>query len=146
MKIEAIPFNALLGIQRGAAPFILELPGSPQLTNHLATVHASAQLALAEATSGQIFISHCGDRADQTFAVVRRLEAKFKSPLRGRILSWSSVADEVLDVFAETLTSKGRASVSIPIEVLDESQSIGLVATVEWFAQYQTVKSSTYEV
>ena len=122
-------------IKATTAPFLLEMADSLQLTNHLGTVHASAQLALAEATSGHVLISWFGDSASQMFAVVRRLDAKFKSPLHGRILSRSPNVDEDLDAFAITLTSKGRASVSIPVEILDQNGSIGLVATVEWFVQ-----------
>ncbi len=113
----------------------MELAESTRLTNHLGTVHASAQLALAEATSGQILISYFVESAEETLAIVRRVEAKFKSPLHGRILSRSSVTDETLAAFAETLATKSRAFVSIQVEVLDESESLGLVATVEWFAQ-----------
>ena len=141
VRIESIPFNELLGIRHAAPPFLLELAKSSQLTNHLGTVHASVQLALAEATSGQILISYFGETVDQVFAVVRRLEAKFKSPLHGRILSRSSVAHEALAAFAESLALKGRSSVSIPVEILDESESLGLVATVEWFAQQPKANS-----
>ena len=137
MRIETIPFNELLGIKPAAAPLILELADSPRLTNHLGTVHASAQLALAEATSGQILLSYFGETADQKLATVRRVEAKFKAPLHGRILSRSSVTDETLAAFAETLATKSRAFVSIQVEVVDESESLGLVATVEWFVQQQ---------
>lgn len=135
MRIESIPFNAMLGITLAEAPFILQLPDASQLTNHLGTVHASAQLALAEATSGQILMSYFGDAADNTLAVVRRMEAKFKSPMHGRIVSRSLVSEESLAMFAQTLASRGRASVSIDVEVLDDGGSIGLAATVEWFAQ-----------
>ena len=145
MKIESIPFNELLGIKRAQAPFILLLEESERLKNHLGTVHASAQLALAEATSGQILISHFGDATDDTLPVVRRVDAKFKAPMRGRIVSRSTVTDQTLHSFSETLSEKGRALVSIPVEVLDDSEAIGLLATIEWFAQRHATKANPRE-
>lgn len=135
MNIEQIPFNELLGIKTTKEPFVLELEASVRMTNHLGMVHASAQLALAEATSGQILISHFGKSSIDTLAVVRRVEAKFKSPLSGRIMSRSHVSNNDLQEFSETLSAKHRAMISIPVDVLDESEAIGLAATIQWFAQ-----------
>ena len=52
----------------------LELPSGNQYLNHLGTVHAGAQLALAEASSGEFLLKHFAS-SDDLFPVVRRLEA-----------------------------------------------------------------------
>ena len=135
MKIKSIPFNQLIGLTPAEPPRILTLDQSDRLTNHLGTVHASAQLALAEATSGQVLINRFGESTDETLVVVRRVEAKFRAPLLGRVVSRTSISDDALRVFSEKLNSRGRASVSIPVEVLDEHENVGLVATIEWFSQ-----------
>ena len=54
MDITLIPFNALVGIEYADAEgALLQLPSDPRYLNHIGTVHASAMLALAEASSGE---------------------------------------------------------------------------------------------
>ena len=44
MDVTALPFNRFLGLEKGASEsgLLVSLPPSPQYTNHLGTVHASA--------------------------------------------------------------------------------------------------------
>jgi len=52
MNVAQIPFNAFIGIERAqGSERLLALPEHPRYLNHLGTVHASALLALAEASS-----------------------------------------------------------------------------------------------
>jgi len=55
MKTIEIPFNKFVGISRSESQEngLLELKDDENLKNHLGTVHASAQFALAEACSGE---------------------------------------------------------------------------------------------
>jgi acyl-coenzyme A thioesterase PaaI-like protein len=51
--VTDLPFNRLLGLQPADdATKLLQLPAGGQHLNHLGTVHASALLALAEASNG----------------------------------------------------------------------------------------------
>src|SRR5260370_42466796 len=53
VSVTELPFNSFLGIQISTEPSqLLRLPSGERYLNHLCTVHASAQLALAEASSG----------------------------------------------------------------------------------------------
>ena len=55
MKITDLPFNQLIGITAAEKDDgMLCLPNDVRYTNHLGTVHASALLALAEATSSTV--------------------------------------------------------------------------------------------
>src|ERR1700681_4005124 len=104
LDITSVPFNKFLGIERASAPgFLLQLGDSTNLHNHLQTVHASAQLALAEATSGECLLQHFPDLGSGVLAVVRRLEAKFRNPLRGRILSRATIQQDIAEKLLETL-------------------------------------------
>jgi len=49
--------------------YILEMPESPLLLNHVGTVHASVQFALAEASSGEFLLRHLGEAQSRVFAV-----------------------------------------------------------------------------
>src|SRR5258705_6318790 len=96
-SVIELPFNRFLGLQPVADPAqILRLPEGSQYLNHLGGVHASAQLAFAEATSGEFLIRHLGS-TDGLVPVVRRLEAKFRKPANGAITSTVTTPRESLD-------------------------------------------------
>ena len=83
VSVTELPFNSLLGIQIATdSAHLLELPAGGQYLNHLGTVHASAQLALAEASSGEFLLRHFRS-TEGILPVVRRLEAKFRKPANG---------------------------------------------------------------
>ena len=133
INVTELPFNSFLGIQAATKPpELLRLPAGGQYLNHLGTVHASAQLALAEASSGEFLLRHLGDMTGFV-PVVRRLEAKFRKPAHGAIASTVSTPPEALEQLRADLTAKGRALVSIAVELHDESGAHTLSASVEWF-------------
>ena len=55
MKATDLALNQLLGMREApaGAAHLLELPFTPALHNHLGTMHAAAQFALAEAASAE---------------------------------------------------------------------------------------------
>jgi hypothetical protein len=67
--------------------------------------------------------------------VVRRLHAKFRQPATGSVASTASVAPEVLDQLTANITCKGRALVTVAVELHDQSGAHTLSAEVEWFIQ-----------
>src|SRR5262245_707915 len=86
MDVTQLPFNRHIGLEScpDDGEVLVSLPDGPQYANHLGTVHASALLAVAEAASGAFLVRHFGSGAG-VVPVVRRLEAKFKKPARGRV-------------------------------------------------------------
>ena len=135
MDVTRIPFNALIGIERAETDgALLQLPSDPRYLNHLGTVHASALLALAEASSGEFLLRHLNS-LDGIAPVVRRLEAKFRKPAKGLIVSRANVAADALTQLKAELAVKGRARVSILVELHDQAGVRVLSATVEWFIQ-----------
>ena len=138
MDVTELPFNRLIGIAAsGQDGRVLTLPADVRYTNHLGTVHASALLALAEATSGDYLIKEFGQIGLAVVPVVRRLEAKFRKPATGAVSSTVKVAPEKRDAFLAALTSKGRALLAIEVAVYDEKNTHALTATVEWFVARQ---------
>jgi acyl-coenzyme A thioesterase PaaI-like protein len=134
-SVTELPFNSFLGIQVATEPSkLLRLPSGDQYLNHLGTVHASAQLALAEASSGEFLLRHFGS-TEGIVPVVRRLEAKFHKPANGAVTSTATAAPTALEQLDAELASKGRAPISIMVELHDESGTHTLSATVEWFIQ-----------
>ena len=134
-SVTELPFNSFLGIQISTEPSqLLRLPSGEQYLNHLGTVHASAQLALAEASSGEFLLRHFGS-TDGLVPVVRRLEAKFRKPANGAVTSIASATPESLARLDAELASKGRSLIPVTVELHDESGAHTLSATVEWFIQ-----------
>lgn len=135
MDITHIPFNTLVGIEHAEVDgALLQLPSDPRYLNHLGTVHASALLALAEASSGEFLLRHFGS-LDGLAPVVRRIDAKFRKPARDLIVSSASVSPDALTEFDAELAKKGRALVSISVELHDQVGVHVLSATIAWFIQ-----------
>jgi hypothetical protein len=134
MNITELPFNRFMGITVSEKDgMALALPGELRYTNHLGTVHASALLALAEASSGDYLLKEFAHLGFEVVPVVRRLEAKFRKPALGAIFSKVNVAPAQREAFLSTLAQKGRALLEITVDVFDEKDTYVLAVTVEWF-------------
>jgi acyl-coenzyme A thioesterase PaaI-like protein len=135
MKVTDIPFNAFLKIEEAPADSarLLQLKESPFHLNHLGTVHASVQLALAEASTGQWLMQAVPELAAKVIGVVRRVEAKFKKPMHGAVYSRATTSIDEIQRLAEPLATKGRSLIPVTVEIVDGSGNVGLVATFEWF-------------
>ena len=134
MDVTELPFNRLIGLENAdpEGPFLVTLPGLPQYTNHLGTVHASALLAVAEAGSGAFLVRHLGDVTGY-LPVVRRLESKFRKPAHGRVSARVSAPPDELARLTTELASRGRVLIKVSVEVVDEHDVVALLAEVEWF-------------
>ena len=134
-SVIELPFNSLVGIEIASEPSqLLRLPSGERYLNHLGSVHASAQLALAEASSGEFLLRHFAS-ADGLVPVVRRVEAKFRKPANGSITSSASATPEALAQLDAELSSKGRSLIAIAVELHDASGTHTLSARFEWFIQ-----------
>jgi acyl-coenzyme A thioesterase PaaI-like protein len=138
MDATSIPFNRFVGLEKAPtdSEFLLSLPASANYLNHLGTVHASAQLTLAEASSGEFLLWRFGAIPGIT-PVVRRLEARFRKPARGRLFAKATVAESEIDQFTADLDAKGRGLVNVSVEIVDEDQVVTMTAVVEWFIAKQ---------
>ena len=143
-SVIELPFNQHVGLQIAGDPAkVLQLPAGGQYLNHLGTVHASAQLALAEASSGEFLLRAIGDLTG-IVPVVRRLESKFRKPAHGSLTSTATMSEGVEGLRRE-LEAKGRVLVTIQVELHDEAGAHTLSATVEWFITRVAVRSITPE-
>ncbi len=129
-----LPFNEILQIKKSAVPdTIFMLEDRQKYQNHLGTVHASAQYALAEATSGEILERNLGDWSGSYFPVVRRVEVKYKNPAKGRLFSTGDLdSDKVLKA-KEELSERGRALIAVPVKIEDEEKHATFEGTFTWF-------------
>lgn len=134
MDITKLPFNECIGLDRSSDEgFVFRLPADVRYTNHLGTVHASALMALAEATSGELLLRALGGTGMDVIPVVRRFECKFRKAAASAIRSRGEIPADVIASFISTLRSKNRATIDFAVEVCDESSACVLSASVEWF-------------
>jgi len=137
MHTTELPINQILGIHlaRGDDAHLLELKESIQLLNHVGTVHASGQFALAEACSGEFLLQHLGALPQKTNGVLRAAEVKFRKPARGILRATPSFAERGAEELADDLHRKGRAVTSIDVEVTDAHGVMTMRGRYDWFLQ-----------
>jgi acyl-coenzyme A thioesterase PaaI-like protein len=134
MDVTQLPFNRLIGLEScgDGSGFLVSLPEGPQYTNHLGTVHASALLAVAEAGSGAFLVRHFAF-SQTIIPVVRRLEAKFRKPARGRVSARITVSAQEVERWSAEFVSRHRVLAPLTVEVVDAAGVVVLSAVVEWF-------------
>lgn len=131
--VTALPFNRHVGIQKSSSENgLLELPAGEQFLNHLGTVHAGAQLALAEACSGEFLLQSLANETG-IIPVVRRVEAKFKKPAHGKLTAKINTSLTAIDEAIAELASKGRCLLAICVDVYDEQGQHSLSSRFDWF-------------
>jgi acyl-coenzyme A thioesterase PaaI-like protein len=140
MHVTDLALNQTMGM-RLADPgdgHILEMPESPLLLNHVGTVHASVQFALAEAGSGEFLLRSLGEAQAHVFAVLRTSEVKFRKPAHGILRASARFADGSADSLASELAARGRALISVLVEVADVQGIVTMNGRYDWFLQQRS--------
>ncbi len=139
MDVTQIPFNRLLGIVKCELPdeCLLMLPESERYTNHLKTVHASAQFALGEAASGEYLLQRFKDipEKESLIPVVRNAEVKFSKPGKGAVRASANIPDDLVSETIASIEKKGRALIPVSVTISDSEGTITMTATYEWYIQ-----------
>ena len=136
MHVTDLAINKAMGMQiaTDASAHILELPEGPLLLNHIGTVHASVQFALAEACSGEFLLRQLSIGANGVLAVLRTSEVKFRKPARGALRASALFAEGGAEAVSTELRSRGRVLVSVLVEVSD-TQGVTMSGLYNWFLQ-----------
>ena len=134
MNVIEIPFVEKVGIQRNTDGE-LELPFNIGVQNHLETIHASAQFALAETASGEILQKSFSDLEGKVVPVLRESQIKFIKPANTKIVACPSVSAESLSRFEEQISEKGRALISVDVHLKDIKGQLTCTGTFKWFVQ-----------
>ena len=134
MNVIEIPFVDKVGIQRNTDG-VLELPFYKGVQNHLETIHASAQFALAETASGDILRKSFPELVGKVVPVLRGSEIKFKKPATKTISAHPTVSDEAISKFREQFKKKRRSSISVDVKIKDSENVVTCVSTFKWFVQ-----------
>lgn len=134
MRIVDIPFNRHIALELcGDGKGVMCLKYSPEMTNHLGTMHASAQFALAEACSGQFMLETFPEYADDHVAVLRKSEVKFKGQTRENVYATAASDEGAIGLFRARLERKHRSHLPVRVILRDEGEGITMEGTFDWF-------------
>lgn len=134
MNVTEIPFVKKVGIIKSSNGK-LELPFTNETHNHLETMHASAQFTLAETASGEFLQTLFPELVGKVIPLLRDSTVKFKKPAMKSIIAYPSISNESREKFNSQLSKKGRASISIDVDIKDIEDTLTCVASYNWFIQ-----------
>ncbi|MDI1337604.1 MAG: YiiD C-terminal domain-containing protein [Lacunisphaera sp.] len=135
MKAADLPLARQLGIRvaPAGAAHLLELPFTPLLHNHLGTMHAAAQFALAEGASAECLQRNFAELSGRVFAVVRGVEVKYRKPATGDLLAFGAPDAATAAGLRSELAARGRAGAVILIDLKDRAGTLTFHGKFDWF-------------
>ena len=132
MDVTQIPFAKHIGIEYQDEG-TLKLDSTDIVQNHLQGIHASAQFTLAETQSGLFLQKEFPKLVGKVAGVLRGSTVKYKNPATSSICAIATLEESVKEKFLSQLERKGRAGISIIVELQDENEVITMVGTFDWF-------------
>ena len=137
MQISEIPFVRRVGIGRGTDGKF-ELPAVEGVQNHLGTIHAAAQFALAETASGDHLQRRFPEYARKVVAILRGSKIKFKKPAQKQLSAVSSIPEATAKRFENQMSRKGHGLLAVDVELRDADGNVTAQATFDWYIQRVT--------
>ncbi len=134
MDVTQIPFVRHIGISK-KDNHTLKIEATEVLQNHMQTIHASAQFALAETQSGLYLQTLFPEYLGEVVPLLRSSSVKYKSPAILSISAYASVDDEIKNKFISLFERKGRGTIAVHIELRDENGTITMIGEFSWFIQ-----------
>lgn len=137
IRVTDIPFVKKIGI-RETGESTLELPCDDSLHNHIRTVHAGAQFALAETASGAHLLALFPELETEVLPVLKDSRIRYRNTTSRAITAYSSVPDGAVEKFLNHYRRKGRALITIHVVVRDDTGLLICESSFNWFVQRLT--------
>lgn len=134
MEITAIPFSKHIGVKRKEES-TLKLELTPTVKNHIGSIHASAQFALAETQSGLYLELAFPEYKGKVVPLLRSSSVKYKNPATKEVYAVATASEESLERFEAQFLKKGRATITVNVEVRDSDELVTMVGEFGWFVQ-----------
>jgi acyl-coenzyme A thioesterase PaaI-like protein len=116
---------------------------TPRVLNHLGTMHAAAQFALAEAASAERLRRDYGDLAGGVFAVVRGVTVKYRHPAAGDLLAFAEPDDFTRTHLRDDLAKRTRTTATVLVELKDRAGALTFAGSFVWFLARESGETST---
>lgn len=135
MKPTDLAFSQALGIRAAppGSPHVLELPFSPVVANHLGTMHAAAQFALAESASAACLQREFPQLAGRVFAVMRGAKLKYRRPAQDTLFAFAAPDESTRLHLERDLATRSRAAATVHVELKDAAGDLTFAGDFEWF-------------
>lgn len=133
MNITDIPFAKHIGIKEEENKLLLEQ--HHDIESHVQTIHAAAQFALAETQSGFYLQSLFPEYADRVLALLRGSTVKYRHPATQKVVAIAKVDEEKQQSFRAKLLGKGRATITVYVELIDHDNTVTMTGEFTWFVQ-----------
>ena len=133
MNVTDIPFAHYIGIEQENDT--LSLGFHSNVMNHLNTLHASAQFALAETESGMYLQTLFPELARKVVPVLRDAQMKYRQPAVAKIFAVASSDGDAVKKFRMQFGKKGRGLLEVRVEVKDINNTLTSQAIFTWFVQ-----------
>ena len=108
---------------------------SEAVSNHLGTMHASAQYTLAETASGKLLAESFRELEGKVVPVLRDSQIKFKRPAESRVKAYAVASEESSKSLLEQLGRRGRGTIEVTVEVKDSAGKTTCSGVFVWFVQ-----------
>ena len=130
-----LPFSQALGLRPApaGAAHLLELPCTDVTRNHVATMHAAAQFALAEAASAVCLQREFPEFSDRVFAVVRGSQVKYRKAATSTLYAFARADDATRAHLASDLATRTRTSATVLVELKDADGNVAFAGSFDWF-------------
>jgi len=133
LKVTNIPFIKHIGIEEHNSKLSLNFKN--HILNHIKTIHASAQFALAETQSGLYLQSLFPELVEKVIPVLRDAQIKYKKPAQEKIIAFASANEENIEKFKIQFDKKGRGLVQIEVKIKDINNVLTSQSIFTWFIQ-----------
>ncbi len=134
MKITDIPLVKHMKIIENDDFLMLE----PKLDvqNHLRSIHAAAQFALAESMSGHYLLSLFNEYTNRdVIPLLRSSTVKYKNQATSTLRAKAFISADQKEKFEKQFLKKGRAVISVNIELVDMNDLVTMTGEFMWFIQ-----------
>mgnify|MGYP001229770442 CR=1 FL=1 len=131
---SGVPFASFVGINidfLDAETAIASLPAKPELTNHIATVHAGAMFTLAEAASGAAMAAALAPMLMHTRPVAAQARVRYLKPATGDLTASARASRTSTDLLS-SLQSDGVVRFDVDVMISDANGANVAEVTVEW--------------
>lgn len=135
MKPTDLALNQAMGMRVAppGAPHLLELPLTPLLKNHLGTMHAAAQFALAESASAECLRREFPALVGKVVPMVRGVTMKYRKPATGDLFAFAHPDEDTRQNLVTNLATRSAARAMVAVELKDAAGTLTFSGQFEWF-------------
>ena len=125
-----IPFVKHVGIEKDGE---LKLKVKEELTNHIQTIHASAQFTLAETASAECLMEAFPQYEREVIPMLRSSTVKYKSPATSTLRAKATLTKEAKEKFMRQFERRGQGVIVVDVELFDEASLVTMEGEFVWF-------------